>query len=241
MDRHNHIWKECCLCKLHHREELKKNKEGSALLGYILKYLSLGIRRCVFRFHRSHLSLEGLLYITPIFIHEGGTNSCFVYLRSSTSNQISCESTNRTHSLWNLWEQNFSCKQDFLIYKVFKNRLNLSSLRTHTSQFTVFTSDYYLIPTQLYSYYLLASVNMCVWDHIIVPRAVDRPSEYRCLFKTAVTWVLTRTYWIRISGGWGLGIGAFNKNLWTNARDCYFSFLKEQPWWMDSSGKLKTL
>ena len=71
---------------------------------------------------------------------------------------------------------------------------------------------------------------ICVWDHLVIPDAAYRPLCIRCFCKKAVTWVLTRTYWIRISGGWGLGIGAFNKNLWTNVRDCYFSSLKEQPW-----------
>lgn len=63
-------------------------------------------------------------------------------------------------------------------------------------------------------------------------KVVSRPPVYRRLFIEAVTWVLTQTYWIRISGGWSWAIGAFNTNHCINVRDHYFSSLKEQLWCM---------
>ena len=136
-------------------------------------------------------------------------------------------------TIYAIWESGICpVNRIYLVCKVLKKkkRLNLSILR----QTYTYLEFALLLLTVLYPPALhmmpFGLCKICVWDHLVVPGALYRPLCIGCFCKKAVTWVLTRNYWIRISGGWDLGIGAFNKNLWTNVRDYYFSSLKEQPW-----------
>lgn len=135
--------------------------------------------------------------------------------------------------IYDIWESGIcSVNRIYFVWKVLKKKKGwiwVSSDRHRPSWHSHF---YFLLSYTHPALHIMpfGLCKICVWDHLAVPDAVYRPLCIRYFCKKAVTWVLTQTYWIRISGGWGLGIGAFNKNLWTNVRDCYFSSLKEQPW-----------
>ena len=137
-------------------------------------------------------------------------------------------------TIYDIWESGICpVNRIYLICKVLKKKKAESEYpQTDTHLVGICTSYCLIPPTPTPPLHMMpfGLCKICVWDHLVVPGALYRPLCIRCFCKKAVTWVLTRTYWIRISGGWGLGIGAFNKNLWTNVRDYYFSSLKEQPW-----------
>ena len=128
------------------------------------------------------------LSLSSIFIHGVGNNSCFIYLRSSVDNKILVKALIGL-TIYGIYESRI-CPANRIcsVCKVFKKIDWIWVPLDRTHPLTILSSSYYcLIPTQLYSYYILASANIYVWDHIVVPGVMYRPSVYRCSFEKAVT------------------------------------------------------